>query len=151
MSEEFIESDFESLIEESSKNDDDENLEDIEVNIEDEEELELKDDEEDEEDDDEDLHILEIKEKVYKNTNNITVPFITKYEYPKIISIRAQQIAKGAPIYINIEQLKIKNPINIAELEFKSGKLNNMIIKRKLPNGNIELRKISELNFYEFY
>jgi len=111
-----------------------------------------KDDDDDDEDDIDLVEIEEIKtkEKISKKTN-ITVPFITKYEYPKIISIRSQQIANGSPIFVDVSTLKDKTPMNIAELEFKKGKLNNMIIKRPLPNGTFEMRRISDLKFYDFY
>lgn len=160
LSDEF-ESDFEEDDEETLTiidDDDDENEKmeddnDIDNINEDEFENSEDDDEKkDDEDDDDDVDIIEIKEKVKINkSKNITVPFITKYEYPKIISIRAQQIASGSPIYIDITDIKDKTPMNIAEIEFKEGKLNNMIIKRVLPNGNIEIRKLSELKFYSFY
>jgi DNA-directed RNA polymerase subunit K/omega len=162
LSDEF-ESDFEEDDEETLTiidDDDDENEKmeddnDIDNINEDEFENSEDDDEkkdDDDDDDDDDVDIIEIKEKVKINkSKNITVPFITKYEYPKIISIRAQQIASGSPIYIDITDIKDKTPMNIAEIEFKEGKLNNMIIKRVLPNGNIEIRKLSELKFYSFY
>ena len=142
------------LIDEDEEEDDDEKLEDdIEI---DEEEFD-KDEEEDYEDkeEDEDIDIdIEDDIKINKNipsNNFITVPFITKYEYPKIISTRAQQIANGSPIYIDIKNIKNKNPMNIAEIEFKEGKLNNFIIIRTLPNGKVEKRKLSELKLYSFY
>lgn len=132
---------------------DEDNIDTIdEDEFESESENENEDDEKKEDEDDIDiLDITELKDKVKLKKVNITVPFITKYEYPKIIAIRAQQIANGSPIFIDITNLKIKKPMNIAELEFKKGKLDNIMIKRILPNGIIEYRKISDLKFYEFY
>lgn len=128
------------------------NIDEDEFENEEEEEEEL-----DKEDGNDDIDVIEIKEENKKkeetveSDNNITVPFITKYEYPKILSIRAQQIAEGSPIFLENVDLKDKTPINIAELEFKHGKLNNFIIKRKLPNGKVENIRVSDLKFYEFY
>lgn len=138
--------------------DEDEKLEapgDIDDVDEDEFEVEVENDDDDEEEDI-DIDVLDIEEKKEdekSETKNITVPFITKYEYPKIISTRAQQIASGSPIFIDIDdiELKKKKPMEIAELELKQGKLNNIKIKRILPNGKIEMRKLSELKFYSFY
>lgn len=144
------------LIDEDEEEDDDEKLED-DIEIDEEEFDKEKDEEEDYEDkeEDEDIDIdIEDDIKINKNipsNNFITVPFITKYEYPKIISTRAQQIANGSPIYIDIKNIKNKNPMNIAEIEFKEGKLNNFIIIRTLPNGKVEKRKLSELKLYSFY
>jgi len=102
-----------------------------------------------------DIDVLDIIEqkKEDQEKKNITVPFITKYEYPKIISTRAQQIASGSNIFIDINdhELTKKKPMEIAELELKRGKLNNIKIKRILPNGKVEIRKLSELKFYSFY
>lgn len=140
--------------------DDDEKLEatgDIDDVDEDEFEIEIEDGDDGEDGDDIDIDVLDIEEKIEEVKINddkfITVPFITKYEYPKIISTRAQQIASGSPIFINIDdnELKKKKPMEIAELELKLGKLNNIKIKRILPNGKIEIRLLSELKFYSFY
>lgn len=141
------------IIEDEPEEEDDEKMED-EGNIDniDEDEFENMDEEADDEEDDDLVLIEESEEKNKKNEKkNVTVPFITKYEYPKIIAIRAQQIANGSPIYIDVKNVKDKTPMNIAELEFQQGKLNNIVIKRKLPNGKVEIRKISDLKFYSFY
>lgn len=143
------------ILDEEEEEDEDEKLEeecDVDKVNQDEFEIELDDNDEDEEID---IDVLDIEEKVETEEvkKNITVPFITKYEYPKIISTRAQQIACGAPILIDINdpKLKKKKPMEIAELELATGKLNNIKIKRVLPNGKIEMRKLSELKFYSFY
>lgn len=146
------------ILDDEEEIDDDEKLEtggDIDDVDEDEFEVELDNEEEDDEEDI-DIDVLDIEEKTdikIDEKKHITVPFITKYEYPKIISTRAQQIASGSPIFIDINdnELKKKKPMEIAELELKQGKLNNIKIKRILPNGIVEIRKLSELKFYSFY
>lgn len=159
--------DFEDLSEEEEdivildeEEEEEEKLENVgDIDDVDEDEFDLIDeDDENNEDDDIDIDILDIEEHIDKdeikqNVNQITVPFITKYEYPKIISIRAQQIANGSPIFVDLDIKKYKNitAIDIAEMEFKQGKLNNIKIKRQLPNGKIEICKLSELKLYSFY
>ena len=147
------------LIEDEEVIDEDEKLDDecaMDKVDQDEFEIDIEDDEEEIEID---IDVLDIEEKIEEKDEkkdekkNITVPFITKYEYPKIISTRAQQIAAGSPIFIDVnhEDLKKQKPMEIAELELKQGKLNNIKIKRVLPNGKVEIRKLSELKFYSFY
>ena len=169
--EDFDGSEFEDDIEDEEEdiileeNEEDEEEEKVEGDIDeiDEDEFENEEDEDDDEDDekkdelqDEDIDILleDLNDMKIDTTSFITVPFITKYEYPKILSIRAQQIASNySQIYIDISDKDINkiDPLEIAEMEFNQGKLNNMIIERILPNGIIEKRKLSELKFYSFY
>ena len=146
------------IIEDEPEEEDNEKMEEEgDIDNIDEDEFENEDEEEEEEldkeDGNDDIDVIEIVEEVIKKEEkkNITVPFITKYEYPKILSIRAQQIAEGSPIFLDDKNIKNKSAIDIAELEFKNGKLNNLIIKRKLPNGRVESIRLSELKFYEFY
>ena len=149
--EELLIIDDEEVIDEDEKLDDECAMDKVDQ---DEFEIDIDDDEEEI-----DIDVLDIEEKEEKEESiedkkiNITVPFITKYEYPKIISTRAQQIAAGSPIFIDVnhEDLKKQKPMEIAELELKQGKLNNIKIKRVLPNGKVEIRKLSELKFYSFY
>lgn len=71
-----------------------------------------------------------------------TLPIMTKYEKTRIIGVRSQQIARGAPLYVarGLET----NPIRLAEKELHAGKL-PYIIRRKLPDDSFEDWKISEL------
>ena len=71
-----------------------------------------------------------------------TTQYITKYEKAKIIGFRAQQLSKGAEPSIQIGNEY--NPYNIALMELEQNKL-PLMIKRTLPNGNIEYWKTSEL------
>ena len=111
-----------------------EELEDIyDINTLEETELEIIDDNNDiiENIENED----EIKEKQTPN-------YITKYEKAKIIGFRAQQLSKGAAPSIDIGEEY--NPYNIALMELEQNKL-PLMIKRKLPNGNVEYWKTNEL------
>ena len=66
-----------------------------------------------------------------------TVPVLTKYEYSKLIQIRAEQISRNTNL-VKIEVPKnMINPGDIARLEFKSNMLPFKIV-RTLPDGNKE-------------
>lgn len=69
-------------------------------------------------------------------------PFLTKYEYTKMIGIRAEQISKGAKPLVETEGLV--ESIDIAEREYKEGKL-PFLIERPMPNGTTELWRLDEL------
>lgn len=79
-------------------------------------------------------------EKVSRNT----VPIMTKYEFAKIIGVRAEQICRGAQISIATTKL---NALEIALEELSNYKI-DLMVRRKLPNGDIELWAVKEL-FYE--
>tara|TARA_B110000211_G_C13769948_1_gene417074 strand:+ start:129 stop:347 length:219 start_codon:yes stop_codon:yes gene_type:complete len=64
---------------------------------------------------------------------------ITKFEKVRVISERANQISEGAPILVDYEGLT--NSLDIATKEFNERKI-PLIIKRTLPNGNIQNIKI---------
>ena len=53
----------------------------------------------------------------------------TKFERARIIGARSLQIAKGAPVMI---ETQLKNPIEIAELEFEKEVI-PLDVKRKAP------------------
>tara|TARA_Y100000389_G_C17441122_1_gene508616 strand:- start:1152 stop:1367 length:216 start_codon:yes stop_codon:yes gene_type:complete len=64
---------------------------------------------------------------------------ITKFEKVRIISERATQISKGAPVSIDINGLT--DTIEIATKEYNENKI-PLIIQRKFPNNNIKEIKI---------
>lgn len=61
---------------------------------------------------------------------------LSKYEKARVLGMRAEQIAKNAPLYINItyEQLANLSALQIAEEELKQGAI-PFILRRYLPNG----------------
>lgn len=71
-----------------------------------------------------------------------SVPILTKYERAKVIGLRAQQIARGAPLYI--DRGHETDPIRLAEMELLEKKL-PYVIRRRLPNERFEDWKLSEL------
>lgn len=72
-----------------------------------------------------------------------TSPILTEYEKTAIIGKRAEEIQKGAPIFIKLK-LGEDKATDIATRELKEGLL-PMSLKRKLPNGDFEIRLIQEL------
>lgn len=83
----------------------------------------------------------EIHEKL--NDEKISQPYLTKYEYAKIIGISAQQIESGRKPLIQPPSSYI-HPIEIAEYELKQKKT-PIIIKRKLPNNVNEYFTLDQL------
>ena len=111
-----------------------EELEDIyDINTLEETEIEIIDDNND---------IIENIENEETINEKQTTNYITKYEKAKIIGFRAQQLSKGAAPSIDIGEEY--NPYNIALMELEQNKL-PLMIKRKLPNGNVEYWKTNEL------
>lgn len=82
------------------------------------------------------------------NTERITSPFMTKYEKARIIGVRAVQISKNAPIYIDIGDNMNSDPLSIAERELAEKKI-PFIIRRYLPDGSYEHWKVSELKTFD--
>ncbi len=76
---------------------------------------------------------------------SISKPFITKFEYTKVIGLRAEQLEKG--ITPRVEFSGKFDALKIAEKEFKENKL-DYIIERKLPDGKIEAFHVRDLKKY---
>jgi len=94
---------------------------------------------------------LTTKEDTYQQLYNYnkyrTTDYLTKYEYTRILGLRAQEIAKGAQIYVDVGD--IKDPIQMAEKEIREGKC-PYIIERPVPGKilnkpEMEPRRVSEL------
>ena len=76
-----------------------------------------------------------------------TVPILSKYEKTKLIGIRSKQLLEGAEPLISVDNQIIDTNL-IAQKELEQ-KLLPFIIKRPLPNGQIEYWKIQDLeNIY---
>tara|TARA_B100001564_G_scaffold266902_2_gene228513 strand:- start:641 stop:958 length:318 start_codon:yes stop_codon:yes gene_type:complete len=83
----------------------------------------------------------EVYEKL--NDEKISQPYLTKYEYAKIIGIAAQQIESGRKPLVK-PPASFRHPIEIAEYELKKKKT-PIIIKRKLPNDVFEYFTLDQL------
>lgn len=72
-----------------------------------------------------------------------TLPKPTKYERARIIGVRTTQIANGAEPQTDITGLT--DPYEMAVKEFDDGKTPPVIIQRRLPGGEVENVRVSEL------
>ncbi len=61
-------------------------------------------------------------------------PWLTKYEKARIIGVRALQITLGAPVLLPLEELNIKDPLEIAERELEL-KILPILVRRWTPEG----------------
>ncbi len=68
---------------------------------------------------------------------------LTRYEYARAVAARALQLALGAPPLIDIEELGLKDPVEIAREEVKRGVV-PIIIKRRYASGEEELIPLPE-------
>ena len=59
-------------------------------------------------DDDGEGRVEVITEQVFDapNKKTITPPFLTKYEKARVIGVRATQISKNSPLYLNADDSK---------------------------------------------
>jgi DNA-directed RNA polymerase subunit K/omega len=89
----------------------------------------------------EDEKVVQTK-KVVSNENRITKPILTKYERVRILGERRMQLVYGAKPMIKTSSVLSEKEISNLEL---INKVIPMIIKRTLPNGDIEYWKLSEL------
>ena len=93
---------------------------------------------------------LDILTKVIRNddgfiTDNLhtTIPWLSKYEFSKLLGQRIKQLNEGNKPYINIDNTSNIDNYNIAEQEIRE-KL-PFIIKRPMPNGGCEYWKLEDL------
>jgi DNA-directed RNA polymerase I, II, and III subunit RPABC2 len=126
-------------------------------------ELEYEDDEEDVNDiedlnliDDNNTNIFDISQFYNKNdyetitkleaelssTEKQSSTKITKYEYAKVIGVRAQELANGSPAFVETDGMQ--DVIEIAEKEYKHNKI-PYINRRPMPDGNYEYFRLDEL------
>lgn len=75
--------------------------------------------------------------------NRITTPYLTSYERARIIGVRAEQIARGAPVYLDARPVP-SDPIILAEKELKEGRT-PLLVRRPLPDGGFETWHVKEL------
>jgi DNA-directed RNA polymerase subunit K/omega len=106
-----------------------------------------KDPDDDDDDDEEDIiddepDSIQPGIKYITGDDRVSKPFMTKYEYVRLIGDRAKQISLGAKA--NILDSDHLDPIEIAQLEIKHGVI-PLIIERPMPNGVIERWRVDEL------
>ena len=77
-----------------------------------------------------------------------TYPFITKYEYARVIGMRAKQLNNGADQFVKVDRGMIDG-YTIALKEMEEKKI-PFIIARPLPNGGREYWKLQDLELIHF-
>jgi len=78
-----------------------------------------------------------------KDPIHTTVPILTKFEYTRILGLRATQIENGAPLFISVDESIIDSYV-IARMELEAKKL-PFIIRRPLPGGKMEYWRLHDL------
>ena len=90
--------------------------------------------------------VLKVMEHL--NDTKISKPIMTIYEFDKIIALRTQQIASGAPLFINDMTTDIKSNMELRQIALKElteGRLPFMV-ERKLPNNKKEYYRVRDLD-----
>ena len=83
--------------------------------------------------------------KEYNPRTNISKPFMTIYEKTSILSLRMEQLAHGAPSYLDpmlVREIKDVRKIAIEELKAKAIPF---MVCRTLPTGKKEYWKLEDL------
>jgi len=82
------------------------------------------------------------------NKNKISKPIMTIYEFDKIVGMRTQMLASGAPMFVKHDNLKISSNMELRQIalqEIREGK-SPFIVERILPNNKKELFRIRDLD-----
>ena len=95
-------------------------------------------------------NVVEDVLKVMEHLNDIKIskPIMTIYEFDKIIALRTQQIASGAPLFINDMTTNVKSNMELRQIALKElteGRLPFMV-ERKLPNNKKEYYRVRDLD-----
>ena len=72
-----------------------------------------------------------------------TVPWLTKYEYTRVLGQRTRQLNQGVPPNIEVSENIVDNSI-VAKMELDSKRI-PFIIRRPLPGGGTEFWKLKDL------
>jgi DNA-directed RNA polymerase subunit K/omega len=94
--------------------------------------------------------VVEDVQKVIEHLNDVKIskPIMTIYEFDKIIALRTQQIASGAPLFIDNITTDVKSNMELRQIALKElteGRLPFMV-ERKLPNNKKEYYRIRDLD-----
>lgn len=80
--------------------------------------------------------------------DHITNPYMTKYEYAKLVGYRAVMLAHGHPPCIEYDKSVPYDPVKIAKQEVDS-LATPLHIKRQLPDGRIDVWSVSEMHIID--
>jgi DNA-directed RNA polymerase I, II, and III subunit RPABC2 len=78
-----------------------------------------------------------------KDTGHKTYPFLSLYERTKVLSLRASQLARGAPPFIDVPEY-LTDVYEVAKAELEAKRL-PYILKRPLPDGEYEYWRLADL------
>jgi len=78
----------------------------------------------------------------YDPTKHTTRPLMTRFERAKIVGMRLEQLARGAPTLVDTSKCQSIREVVMKEIEEK--KL-PFIIVRSLPNGKKEYWRVADL------
>jgi DNA-directed RNA polymerase I, II, and III subunit RPABC2 len=78
-----------------------------------------------------------------EDSRHTTYPFLTLYEKTKILALRAAQLARGSPPFIDVPEY-LTDVYEIARAELEAKRL-PYILKRPLPDGNFEYWRLADL------
>lgn len=79
----------------------------------------------------------------YFSQKKVTKPFITKFEKAKLLGVRAEMIASGAPVLVVVPS-GVNSAYEIAMLEYREKKI-PLMVRRYLPNGAFEDWRMDDL------
>lgn len=82
--------------------------------------------------------------KTYDPSKYTTRNVMTKYEKTKVIGMRLEQLARGAPTLIDIDKHGCKSIREVVMLELQEKKL-PFVIVRNMPNGKQEHWRVCDL------
>ena len=89
-----------------------------------------------------------------KGEDRLSSPLLNRYEYCHIVSLRALQLEKGAPLYMEAPEIppgKLGiSSINVAEMELRRKKT-PVKLRRVHSNNDFEFWSIDELTLDIFY
>ena len=94
--------------------------------------------------------VVEDVQKIIEHLNDVKIskPIMTIYEFDKIIALRTQQIASGAPLFIDNITTDVKSNMELRQIALKElteGRLPFMV-ERKLPNNKKEYYRVRDLD-----
>ena len=78
-----------------------------------------------------------------KDAGHVTYPFLTLYERTKVLSLRASQLARGSPPFIDVPEY-LTDVYEVAKAELEAKRL-PYIMKRPLPDGTYEYWRIADM------
>ena len=87
------------------------------------------------------LAVIRDTRDIVQDLHHTTLPILTKYEYTRVLGLRAKQINDGAPLFI---ETALVDGYLIAQLELRAKRL-PFIIRRPLPNGDHEFWNVADL------